>query len=154
MNEKLKALNPRVIAIAIFIGFSSMYFSPLFDGFNLKQGDIKQFQGMSKEIVDYRIQNGKEPLWTNSMFSGMPAYQTSVIHENNYLLKVDKLLKLEFALPRAVGLMFLAMLGFYIFALCIRVNPWLGIVVAVALGFSTNKILNIGENQAEEALLW
>jgi hypothetical protein len=144
MNEKLKALNPHVIAIAIFIGFSSMYFSPLFDGFNLKQGDIKQFQGMSKEIVDYRIQNGKEPLWTNSMFSGMPAYQTSVIHENNYLLKVDKLLKLEFALPRAVGLMFLAMLGFYIFALCIRVNPWLGIVGAVAFGFSTINILYIG----------
>jgi hypothetical protein len=144
MNEKLKALIPHVIAIAIFIGFSSMYFSPLFEGFNLKQGDIKQFQGMSKEIVDYRIQNGKEPLWTNSMFSGMPAYQTSVIHENNYFIKVDKILKLDFALPRPVGLMFLAMLGFYIFALCLRVNPWLGIVGSIAFGFSTINILYIG----------
>jgi hypothetical protein len=103
---------------------------------------------MSKEIVDYRIQNGKEPLWTNSMFSGMPAYQTSVIHHNNYLIKVDGLLKLDFALPRPVGLMFLAMLGFYIFTLCLRVNPWLGIVGALAFGFSTiNLTGNIDVNQ-------
>jgi hypothetical protein len=144
MNEKIKAIIPHFIAIVVFIIFSSVYFSPLFDGNNLKQSDIKQFQGMSKEIVDYRIQNGKEPLWTNSMFSGMPAYQISVIHHNNYLIKVDKFLKLDFALPRPVGLMFLAMLGFYIFALCLRVNPWLGILGAVAFGFSTINILYIG----------
>ena len=144
MNEKIKAIIPHVIAIAVFIIFSAVYFSPLFNGNNLKQSDIKQFQGMSKEIIDYRIQNGKEPLWTNSMFSGMPAYQISVIHHNNYLIKVDKFLKLDFALPRPVGLMFLAMLGFYIFALCIRVNPWIGILGAVAFGFSTINILYIG----------
>jgi hypothetical protein len=144
MNEKLKLLIPHVAAVIIFIVFPCVYFSPLFNGYNLKQNDIKQFQGMSKEIVDYRIQNGKDPLWTNSMFSGMPAYQTSVIHKNNYLIKVDNFLKLNFALPRPVGLIFLAMLGFYIFALCIRVNPWLGIVGAVAFGFSTINILYLG----------
>jgi hypothetical protein len=144
MNQKLKSIIPHITAIFIFIVFSSVYFSPLFEGYNLKQADIKQFQGMSKEIVDYRIQNGKEPLWTNSMFSGMPAYQTSVIHHNNYLIKVDGLLKLDFALPRPVGLMFLAMLGFYIFTLCLRVNPWLGIVGALAFGFSTINILYLG----------
>jgi hypothetical protein len=144
MNEKIKKLIPHLVAIFIFIVFSSVYFSPLFNDYSLKQGDIKQFQGMSKEIVDYRIQNGKEPLWTNAMFSGMPAYQISVLHENNYLIKVDKLLKLDFALPRPVGLLFLAMLGFYIFALCLRVNPWLGIIGAIAFGFSTINILYIG----------
>lgn len=144
MNEKLKLLIPHAAAIIIFIIFSSVYFSPLFNGYNLKQNDIKQFQGMSKDIADYRIQNEKEPLWTNSMFSGMPAYQISVIHNNNYLIKVDRLLQLNFALPRPVGLMFLAMLGFYIFALCLRVNPWLGIVGAIAFGFSTINILYIG----------
>ncbi|MBM3186184.1 MAG: YfhO family protein [Bacteroidetes bacterium] len=144
MNEKLKLVIPHAAAIIIFIVFSSVYFSPLFNGYNLKQNDIKQFQGMSKDIADFRIQNEKEPLWTNSMFSGMPAYQISVIHHNNYLIKVDRLLQLNFALPRPVGLMFLAMLGFYIFALCLRVNPWLGIVGAIAFGFSTINILYIG----------
>ncbi len=144
MNEKIKLFIPHIAAIIIFIVFSSVYFSPLFNGYNLKQNDIKQFQGMSKEIVDYRTQNNKEPLWTNSMFSGMPAYQISVIHQNNYLIKVDRLLQLNFALPRPVGLLFIAMLGFYIFALCLRINPWLGIVGAVAFGFSTINILYIG----------
>ena len=71
-----KKLLPHIIAILIFLGLSAIYFSPLFNDFTLKQSDVKQFQGMAKEIVDYRLMNkGKEPLWTNSMFGGMPAYQ-------------------------------------------------------------------------------
>lgn len=140
--EFLKKIAPHAIAIALFIALSSIYFSPLFDGYTLKQSDVKQFQGMSKEIVDYRIQNGSEPLWTNSMFGGMPAYQVSVTHESNLLVFVDRFLKL--GLPIPVGVLFISMLGFYIFALCLRLNPWLSIVGAIAFGFSSFNILYIG----------
>ena len=142
MNSKFKALIPHVVAIAVFIGLASMYFSPLFEGNALRQSDVKQFQGMAKEIVDYRLVNeGKEPLWTNSMFGGMPAYQISVAHDSNVLIYVDRMMKL--GLPTPVGILFVAMLGFYIFALCLRVNPWLGILGAIAFGFSTINILYI-----------
>ena len=142
MNSKFKALIPHVVAIAVFIGLASMYFSPLFEGNALRQSDVKQFQGMAKEIVDYRLTNeGKEPLWTNSMFGGMPAYQISVTHDSNVLIYVDRMMKL--GLPTPVGILFVAMLGFYIFALCLRVNPWLGILGAIAFGFSTINILYI-----------
>jgi hypothetical protein len=142
MNSKFKALIPHVVAIAVFIGLASMYFSPLFEGNALRQSDVKQFQGMAKEIVDYRLMNeGKEPLWTNSMFGGMPAYQISVTHDSNVLIYVDRMMKL--GLPTPVGILFVAMLGFYIFALCLRVNPWLGILGAIAFGFSTINILYI-----------
>lgn len=142
MNSKFKALVPHIIAIVVFIGLSSIYFSPLFEGNALRQSDVKQFQGMAKEIVDYRLMNeGKEPLWTNSMFGGMPAYQISVAHDSNVLIYVDRMMKL--GLPTPVGLLFVAMLGFYIFALCLRVNPWLGILGAIAFGFSTINILYI-----------
>ncbi len=140
--EFLKKIAPHAIAIVLFIALSSIYFSPLFDGYTLKQSDVKQFQGMSKEIVDYRIQNGSEPLWTNSMFGGMPAYQVSVTHESNLLVFVDRFLKL--GLPIPVGVLFISMLGFYIFALCLRLNPWLSIVGAIAFGFSSFNILYIG----------
>lgn len=140
--EFLKKIAPHAIAIVLFIALSSIYFSPLFDGYTLKQSDVKQFQGMSKEIVDYRIQNGSEPLWTNSMFGGMPAYQVSVTHESNLLVFVDRFLKL--GLPIPVGVLFICMLGFYIFALCLRLNPWLSIVGAIAFGFSSFNILYIG----------
>ena len=140
MNSKLKALLPHFIAIIVFIGLSSIYFSPLFDGNALRQSDVKQFQGMAKEIVDYRLMNeGKEPLWTNSMFGGMPAYQISVAHDSNVLIYVDRVIKL--GLPTPVGILFVAMLGFYIFALCLRINPWLGILGAIGFGFSTINIL-------------
>ena len=142
MNSKFKALIPHVVAIAVFIGLASIYFSPLFEGNALRQSDVKQFQGMAKEIVDYRLMNeGKEPLWTNSMFGGMPAYQISVTHDSNVLIYVDRMMKL--GLPTPVGILFVAMLGFYIFALCLRVNPWLGILGAIAFGFSTINILYI-----------
>ena len=142
MNSKFKALIPHVVAIAVFIGLAAMYFSPLFEGNALRQSDVKQFQGMAKEIVDYRLMNdGKEPLWTNSMFGGMPAYQISVTHDSNVLIYVDRMMKL--GLPTPVGILFIAMLGFYIFALCLRVNPWLGILGAIAFGFSTINILYI-----------
>ena len=140
--ELLKKIAPHAIAVLIFVALSCIYFSPLFDGYSLKQSDVKQFQGMSKEIVDYRIQNGSEPLWTNSMFGGMPAYQVSVTHESNLLVFVDRFLKL--GLPIPVGVLFISMLGFYIFGLCLRLSPWLSIVGAIAFGFSSFNILYIG----------
>lgn len=142
MNSTLKSLFPHLVAIAAFILLSSIYFSPLFDGYSLKQSDIRQFQGMSKEIVDYEFVHGEKPLWTNAMFGGMPTYQISVDHNANWLTYVDQAIK--FGLPRPVGILFVSMLGFYILALCLRVNPWLGIIGAIAFGFSTINVLYIG----------
>ncbi len=142
MNSTLKSLFPHLVAIAAFILLSSIYFSPLFDGYSLKQSDIRQFQGMSKEIVDYEFVHGEKPLWTNAMFGGMPTYQISVDHNANWLTYVDQAIKL--GLPRPVGILFVSMLGFYILALCLRVNPWLGIIGAIAFGFSTINVLYIG----------
>jgi hypothetical protein len=139
MKALLKNLLPHFIAVVIFIGLASVYFSPLYSDYSLKQNDVKQFQGMAKEIVDCRLQNDIDPLWTNSMFGGMPAYQISVEHSSNFLIIVDSILKL--GLPRPIGILFMAMLGFYIFALCMRINPWLGILGAIAFGFSTINIL-------------
>ena len=142
MNINLKSLLPHGVALMIFVVFASVYFSPLFTGYNLIQNDINQFKGMSKEIVDQRVMNETDPLWTNSMFGGMPAYQISVLHSNNYLNTIDQILKL--GLPRPAGILFIAMLGFYILLMCLRVNPWLAIAGAVAFGFSTINILYIG----------
>ena len=142
MNTKLKFILPHLVAIAAFLVLSSVFFSPLFDGYSLKQSDIRQFQGMSKEIADYNFVNGELPLWTNSMFGGMPSYQIAVEHNANWLTYIDQAIKL--GLPRPVGILFISMLGFYILTLCLRVNPWLGMIGAIAFGFSTINILYIG----------
>jgi hypothetical protein len=142
MNSLLKKMIPHAVAVMVFIVISSIYFAPVFQGYNLRQGDIRQFKGMAKELSDYRALNGEEALWTNSMFGGMPAYQISVEHSNNYLITVNKMLQL--GLPGPVGLLFISMLGFYIFALCLRINPWLGMMGGLAFGFSTINVLYIG----------
>lgn len=140
-NLLLKAL-PHAVAVIIFAILASVYFSPVWDGYNLRQGDINEHIGMSKEIADYRMLHNEEPLWTDAMFGGMPAYQISVIHENNWLRHVDQLLKLN--LPGPVGILFMAMLGFYILGLCLKVNPWLGILGGIGFGFATINILYLG----------
>lgn len=143
MTFSIKNLIPHFTAVVLFILLPAIYFSPLFDGYALKQNDIRQFQGMSKEIFDYKLtHDNKQPYWTNAMFSGMPAYQISVEHQSNFLSKVDQLIKL--GLPRPVGILFISMLGFYILGLCLRINPWLSMIGALGYGFSTINILYLG----------
>jgi len=142
----IQALLPHAAALAIFITLSSAYFSPVWKGYELRQGDIDHWRGMSKEVMDYRMLYGDEALWTNSMFGGMPAYQISTLHGSNLMRPV--IVALRLGLPGPVGVLFLAMLGFYIFALCLRINPWLGIAGAIAFGFSTINILYLGAGHA------
>ena len=111
-NVSFRQALPYLAAIAIFIVIALAYFSPLLEGKVLKQSDITQFKGMSKEIVDYRAQTGEEALWTNSMFGGMPAYQISVEYKGNLLRYADQFMMLY--LPHPAGLVFLYMIGFFI----------------------------------------
>ena len=138
----LPKLLPHAIAVILFIGLSWLYFSPLFSDYNLKQSDIKQYQGAAKEISDYRMMNDKEALWTNGMFGGMPAYQISVNHTSNLMAQMTEILRL--GLPAPAGILFVSMLGFYILGLCLRVSPWVAIMGGIAFGFATFNILYIG----------
>ncbi|MFM7636969.1 MAG: hypothetical protein ACKO5W_03785 [Crocinitomicaceae bacterium] len=138
----LKKLTPHFVAIVLFLMLSSVYFSPLFNGYTLRQGDVKQYRGMAKEIDDYRMMNEGEAMWTNSMFGGMPAYQISIDHPSNVLKWIHNLLTLNLPIP--VGILFISMLGFYILGLCLRINPWLSILGAIAFGFSSFNVLYIG----------
>ena len=110
-----KQALPYLAAIAIFAVISLAYFSPLLEGKKLKQSDITQFKGMSKEISDFRDKTGEEALWTNSMFGGMPAYQISVQYKGNVLRYLDGLMQLY--LPQPAGMVFIYMNGFFILLL-------------------------------------
>jgi hypothetical protein len=143
MKISVKSLLPHLIALLLFVILPSIYFSPVYQGYSLKQSDIRQFQGMSKEIFDYKLANdGKQTMWTNAMFGGMPSYQISATQDSNLLTTLDQVIKL--GLPRPVGILFISMLGFYILGLCLRINPWLAMIGALGYGFSTINILYLG----------
>ena len=103
--EKIKQLTPHLVVLSLFVLISFIYFSPLIEGKRLDMPDIKHHKGMSKEVVDYRESTGEEALWTNSMFSGMPAYQISVKSNNNLIQYVVKAMHL--GMPRPANLLFL-----------------------------------------------
>lgn len=147
-----KKLLPHLVAVAIMVIITFAYFHPLLDGKKLLQSDITHWKGMSKEITDFRAQTGDEPLWTNSMFGGMPAYQISVKHDSNLLRFFDNLFTL--GLPHPAGLVFLYFIGFYILLVSLRVNPWLAIAGGLAFAFSSYFliILEAGHNSKAHAI--
>ncbi|MBS1646986.1 MAG: hypothetical protein JST67_06565 [Bacteroidetes bacterium] len=154
MNIK-KAL-PYLAAVAVFLIVSLLYFSPLLDGKKqIQQSDVMHYKGTAQEIADFRKQHGgEEPLWTNSMFGGMPAYQISVRYHGNLMQYVDKILQL--GLPHPIGMVFLYFLGFFVLMLCLRVNPWLAAVGSLAYGFSSFFfiILEVGHNTQAHAIAY
>jgi hypothetical protein len=130
------------VAILSLVILSSVYFSPLWQGYDLDQNDIVQWRGMSQELSNYRELHKEEALWSNSMFGGMPAYQVSTKHDANLLRPI--LLTLRLGLPGAIGTLFLCFLGYYILGLCLRLGPWYSLVGAVAFGLATINILYLG----------
>jgi hypothetical protein len=151
-NISIKQVLPYFIAIVIFVAITLAYFSPLLEGKKLKQSDITQWKGMSKEIADFRESTGEEALWTNSMFGGMPAYQISVIYKGNVLRHLDRLIQLY--LPQPAGMVFLYMIGFFILLLVLKVDKWLAVVGAIAFAFSSYLfiIFEAGHNSKAHAI--
>ncbi|MFT5253369.1 MAG: hypothetical protein ACI87N_002402, partial [Flavobacteriales bacterium] len=133
----------------VFIGLSAAYFSPVLEGYKLRQGDIKNWQGMSKEILDFKEISGEQTLWTNSMFGGMPAYQISVLYTSNLTAKIYTFFKL--GLNRPIDNVFFYMAGFYLLLISFGVSPWLAIVGAIAYAFSSYYIVIIEAGHMSKA---
>lgn len=137
-----------VLGICMIV--TMIYFSLQLDGYGLKQHDILQHKGSSHEIADYRERTGQETLWTNSMFGGMPSMQISLLYEGNYINQA--VVGFVKTFPPPAGVVFLYMLGFYIFAMCLRINPWIGLFGALAFGFMTYNIIILQAGHNSKAL--
>lgn len=149
---QIRQLLPYLAAIAIFVIMTLVYVSPVLEGRQLQQPDIIKWQGMAKEINDFRTETGEEALWTNSMFGGMPAFQISVIWANNIATFFHDVMTLW--LPRPADMIFLYFAGFFIFLLMLKVSPW--IALAGAIGFALSSyhfiILEAGHNSKAVAI--
>ena len=151
-NPIVKRLLPHLIAVVVFVLISVVYFFPAFDGYRLKQGDVTHYRGMAQEISEFRKMYGEDPLWTNAMFGGMPAYQISVDYPNDIVRTLD--LALTLGLPRPANYLFLYLLGFYILMISLRVKPALAAIASVAFAFSSYYfvILEAGHNTKAHAI--
>ena len=133
---------PHIVAVGVFFLITVFFFNPIFfENKSLEQEDIQQFIGSSQAIQDYREKTGEEPLWTNAMFSGMPAYLISV-HWGNQAIAYMKTL-LAIFLPHPIANIFIAFVCYYIMLISFRIRPYLAIAGAVAFGLSTYMIIGL-----------
>ena len=148
-----KKTIPYLVAILTFVIISLAYFSPVLEGKKLFQNDIAHFMGMSKEVQEFRAEHHQEPYWTNRAFGGMPTYQLSTYYPNDYIKKVDSLLRF---LPRPADYLFLYFLGFFVLLMVLKIDWKLAIIGSLAFGFSTYLIiiLGVGHNAKAHAIAY
>jgi hypothetical protein len=152
----LKIINkfyPHALVILGFILVSLIYFYPVLQGKQIFQSDIAQYTGMAKEQNDFRAAEHSEPYWTNSAFGGMPTYQLGANYPNDYVGKIDDVLRF---LPRPADYLFLYFLGFYGLLLVLKTDPLKAFIGAIAFGFSTYLIiiLGVGHNAKAHAIAY
>jgi hypothetical protein len=150
MNTFFKTNWKHFVAVFVMIIVTMIYFKLQFEGYGLKQHDIEQYGGAAHEITDYRERTGEETLWTNSMFGGMPSVQISLLYQGNYIKEL--VVGYNRILNAPAGIVLLYMLGFYILMLCLRINPWVGLLGAIAFGFSSYDIIIIQAGHNTKAM--
>jgi len=138
MMNILKKNWPHFAILGIFLFLTLFFFSPEFDGYTIRQHDVEAHKGMSNEIVYHREVYGEEPLWTNSMFGGMPAVQISTLYNGNIFQRIIIAFLGGFGVPAAIFLLHL--IGFYILSLCLKIKPWIGLFGSLAFALATYEI--------------
>jgi hypothetical protein len=141
------------IHFAILVSFLiSMYayFAVQFDGYRIDQHDVKQHKGMSNEIFHFREIANEEPLWTNSMFGGMPAAQISVSYKGNIFQNAVTYFINIFPIPG--GIFLLHLICFYILGICLRLKPLIAAFGAFAFAFASYEIIILQAGHNSKAL--
>ena len=142
LREIWRTALPVVVAILLFGVVSIIGFAPQLEGRVLPQHDIRQFDGMSRDIRDCRTNFDEDPQWTGAMFSGMPAYQINIKYPAQIIKRSVDWVQSLFVAP--ASMIFFAMLSAFVMALLMGMSAWIGIIVGLAYGLSTYFFLIIG----------
>ena len=135
--KHLSALKPHLYAVLIFFAITIIYLFPIIEGKDVRQMDMTHAAGMARELVVYNDTTGQYSQWTNSMFSGMPAYHVGPNNPNyNLFSYIKKILKINLSYNSA-GIVFVMMLCFYVLLLTMKVGNWVAIAGSIAFAFST-----------------
>lgn len=144
------------VAVLVFYALASLLLAKSFDGYVVRQGDIQNWLGMSKEVLDAAVLFGEKPAWTNAMFGGMPA--THISPESPAF---DISLQIKSVVNALTGyggisVFVLAMLGGYLLALALGASPWVALLCGIGLGLSSFEVLyfSAGHNSKVNAVAY
>lgn len=140
-SGRINTLIPHLGALVLFVALAFAFCSPVLEGKQLLQSDMVHYKGMQKEAADYYAATGDIPLWTNSMFGGMPTY---VIYTGPSVNKIGFLNRVfALYLPNPVDMFFVLMMGMYVLLCILDFKYWISITGAIAYGFATFTITSI-----------
>ena len=136
MKIDFKKLLPHIIAVLVFLVVAVVFCKPAIEGKVVYQHDLQGWRGMVQQSVEFKETYGHYPLWTNSLFSGMPAFQIAMDATHSISMGYfEKVISL--GLPQPINFFFLACICFYFLCIVLRINPWVGILGALAYAYST-----------------
>lgn len=136
MKINFKALLPHFIAVIVFLLVAVIFCKPALEGKVVFQHDLQGWRGMVQQSVEFKEKYGHYPLWTNSLFSGMPAFQIAM--EGTHKLSMAYLEHvISLGLPQPINFFFVACICFYFLCIILRINPWVSILGALAYAYST-----------------
>jgi len=137
-NSLVSKILPHVIAYAVFVAVAFIFFHPyVFQNKTLQMSDNIQAAGMQAEMRKVQAETGDLPLWTNSMFGGMPTYQI-MYDSKNLLEKPFKMFLWGNGMASPHTAMILVMLGLYILLLTMKVDWRLSMAGAICFVLGTN----------------
>ncbi|WP_044214180.1 YfhO family protein [Saccharicrinis fermentans] len=142
MIDKLKSFFPYIGTVLLFIVLSFAYFSPVLKNKTLLQMDDSHAIGMAQELKEFEKETGNKSQWTNSAFSGMPAYQIKGDSSKNIFSYINRTSRL--GMPyHTVAILFLYLLGFYVFLLSLKMDWRFSLIGALAFGFGSYNLIII-----------
>lgn len=140
----LRSVVNFAIAVITFAAISWIYFYPNdVRGDVLQQSDMMQGAANGQEAKAFTAATGEVTRWTDALFGGMPTFQISPSYDSTSMLSwVGDVWNLGF--PQPVGWIFIMMLGFYLLMLSFNLKWYVGIMGAIAYGFSSYFFILIG----------
>jgi hypothetical protein len=133
-----KKIVPHLIGIGILLAVAAIFFAPnAFSGKVLPQPDNDKARGMAAEIQHYIDTEGKVPLWTNSAFGGMPAFQIYSAAENNWTEPAFRALFLGTDYTTVWVQLFIAMLCMYLLLSVLGADWRVAVFGALAYGVTS-----------------
>lgn len=153
--EKFSKVKPYIIVSALFILISYLFAPQVLQKKIVNQPDIASWRGMANEIVTYNESNpDKDPaLWTNSMFSGMPATAISVVYEGDYTHYIYKVIH-KLGGVRPPSYFVISLFGGFLLFMAFGVNIWLSALGAFMITFASYnmQIIQVGHNSKMVAI--
>lgn len=151
---KINKYLPWILIALLYIIVSVLYFPIAYQQMEPQASDITQWRGAAQSIIEYNKEHDDPALWTQSMFSGMPAYMISFPNRYPFLENITKLT--DRVINWRIFLLFIGGLGIFVLLRHLKLDPWICFFGAIAFIFSCHwaGLLEIGHNTKFRAIMY